>query len=211
MSAWLFQDRKQLAKLGDACPWSVGWYDPDGKRKSKSIGCKSLAEKFCRKVEGQLAAGVYQDNSRKTWKEFVAEYEASIVAALDPLSQKTVKLSLKIFGDRMKPAKLCGIKAQTIDEFVAARRTEKGRKGQPLSPATINRDLRNVKAALRTANEWGYLPLVPRVRMLKEAEKLPRYVTAEHFAAIYGACDAARFPHGLRPRIGGRGCSRSPT
>ena len=47
------------------------------------------------------------------------------------------------------------------------------------------------------ANEWGYLPTVPKVRMLKESRKLPRYVTSEHFAAIYEACDAAEFPKGL--------------
>ena len=53
MKAWAFQDRKQLAKLGAAkCPWSVGWYDPDSKRKSKRIGSKSAAEKHQRKVEG---------------------------------------------------------------------------------------------------------------------------------------------------------------
>jgi hypothetical protein len=43
MNAWLFQDHRQKQKLGDKCPWSVGWVDPDGKRKSKKIGSKSMA------------------------------------------------------------------------------------------------------------------------------------------------------------------------
>lgn len=33
--------------------------------------------------------------------------------------------------------------------------------------------------------------------MVREAKKLPRYVTPEHFAAIYKACDVARMPRGL--------------
>ncbi len=33
--------------------------------------------------------------------------------------------------------------------------------------------------------------------MLKEPEKLIRYVTPGHFAKIYGACDAARWPAGF--------------
>ncbi len=33
--------------------------------------------------------------------------------------------------------------------------------------------------------------------MLREPGKLPRYVTGDHFAAIYAACDAARMPEDL--------------
>src|SRR4051812_23470114 len=75
MNAWLFQDRKQKAKLGDKCPWSVGWYDPEGRRRSKTIGAKSRAETFRRKTEGQLAAGTYESDSRASWADFRKEFE----------------------------------------------------------------------------------------------------------------------------------------
>jgi integrase len=55
-------------------------------------------------------------------------------------------------------------------------------------------ELRHLRAVLRVANEWGYLPKMPRIRMVKEPQKLVRYVTPEHFAAIYAACDAAQRP-----------------
>ena len=81
MRAWLFQDSRQKQKLGASkCPWSVGWIDPDGKRKSKRIGSKSMAEKYRRKIEGQLAAGVYEDRRRKQWSEFRVEYESQVAA-----------------------------------------------------------------------------------------------------------------------------------
>src|SRR5476649_2545122 len=75
MNAWLFQDRKQKAKLGDKCPWSVGWYDPDGRRREKKIGAKSRAEKFRQRTEGQLAAGTYETTGKKSWADFRKEYE----------------------------------------------------------------------------------------------------------------------------------------
>ena len=43
-------------KHGAKAPWSVGWIDPDRVRHSKRIGSKALAERFARKIEGQLAA-----------------------------------------------------------------------------------------------------------------------------------------------------------
>lgn len=40
MRAWLFQDARQR-KLGeDKCLRSVGWFDLDGKKRSKKIGCR---------------------------------------------------------------------------------------------------------------------------------------------------------------------------
>src|SRR5215211_1832305 len=56
--------------------------------------------------------------------------------------------------------------------------------------------LRHIKAVLRVAREWGYLPEVPKVRMVKEPQRLPTYVTPEHFDLIYvQACDLAKFPN----------------
>ena len=197
MNAWLFQDHRQKQKLGDEAPWSVGWIDPDSKRRSKRIGAKSAAEKYRRKIEGQLAAGVYRHDARKTWAEFRKEYTARIVDPMPASSQKCVKTALQNFEVAVKPVKLSAIKTQTVDAFIAERRKATGRKGQPLSPATINRDLRHLKAAFRVAHEWGYLPAVPKVRMVREQEKLPRFVTDEHFEAIYKACKTAKYPAGL--------------
>ncbi len=68
--------------------------------------------------------------------------------------------------------------------------------GSTVSVATINKELRHLKASLRKAHEWGYLPVVPKFHMVKEPKKLLLYVTPEHFAAIYQACDVATGPAG---------------
>ena len=87
MKAWLFQDNRQKAKLGDKCPWSVGWFE-DGRKRSKKIGCQSMAEKFAQKIENQAEAGVLQTDSRKRWATFRQEWEAKIGAGMEPQSQR---------------------------------------------------------------------------------------------------------------------------
>lgn len=97
-----------------------------------------------------------------------------------------------------KPSKLTAIKTDTIDGFVAKRRTERGKKvDSKVSPATINRELRHLKAALNIAHDWGYLPTVPKIRKVKEADEIGQVITAEHFQLIYGACHAAKRPGNL--------------
>jgi integrase len=88
------------------------------------------------------------------------------------------------------------ITTQSIDAFVATRRTERGKKpGSVLASATMNMDLRHVKAALRVAIDWEFLRKMPKIRMLKEPEKLVVYVTPEHFEKIYReACPLAKRP-----------------
>ena len=187
MRAWKFQDSRQKKKLGeDKCPWSVGYYDPDGKKRSRKIGSKSMAEKFRRKIEGQLASGTYQANAKKTWKAFRQEYDERVLSAMPVSSQEQVKAALRHFERIAKPGKIASIKASTIDGFIAKRRLERGKlPGSKLSPATVNKDLRHVKAALRYAHDWEYLPKVPRIRMLRVPSKIARYVTSEDFATLY--------------------------
>ena len=198
MNAWLFQDHRQKKKLGDKTPWSVGWIDSDGKRRSKRVGSHSAAEKFQRKIEGQLAAGTYPTTVRKQWPQFRTEYEQKIADGMKPQTKECTLQALDHFQRIIKPAKLQAIRTVTIDEFIRKRRAEKGRKKEStVSAATINKELRHLKSVLRVAHDWGYLPDVPKFRMLKEPGKLPRYVTPEHFAAIYKSCSVAKRPTGL--------------
>ena len=195
MNAWIFQDSRQKKKLGDQCPWSVGWYDSDGNKKSKRIGSKSMAEKFRKKTEGQLAAGTYEGTTRKSWADFRKEWEEKIGEGMLPQSQEAALYAIKHFERIVKPRGVAAVRTATIDAFIAKRRKEAGmKKGSIISPATVNKELRSLKAVLRKAVEWAYMPQVPRFRMLKEPKRLVRYVTPEDFAKIYHACKAAKRP-----------------
>ncbi|MCH8045244.1 MAG: tyrosine-type recombinase/integrase [Planctomycetes bacterium] len=198
MRAWLFQDHRQKNKLGDKTPWSVGWVDPEGKRRSKRIGSKSMAEKVRRKREGELAAGTYESVAHKPWDVFRKEYETKVASQTEPGSQMSTGIALDHFERIINPQRVSAVKPATIDDYIAKRRKERGlKKNSKVSPATVNKELRHIKAVLRVAHEWGYLAKVPRFRMVREPEKLVRYVTGEHFSAIYKACDAATLPKAL--------------
>lgn len=198
MRAWLFQDYRQKKKLGEKAPWSVGWIDPKGKRRSKRIGAKSRAEKFARKIEGQLASGTYEEQNRKKWAEFRKEYETKIMPRLATKTQRVIKAGLDHFERVAKPDKVVSITTATIDGYVAKRQTEKGKKAESIvSAATVNRELRHLKAVLRVAHDWGYLPKVPKIRKVREEQRIGKVITPEHFQAIYQACDQATMPRGL--------------
>lgn len=200
---WIFQDDKQVKKHGaKKASWYVGYFDPAGKRRCQSCGPgaagKNLAFKRRKKLEAQLTEGTYQSNDRKTWADFRQEYENKILPGLAVRSQDEIKTALTHFERLIKPVRMASIKTATIDEFTAKRRKEAGKKkGDPISPATVNKDLRHIRAALRRADRWRYLPAIPYFDMERDPEKLVRYVTAEHFASIYKACAGAKYPKRL--------------
>jgi integrase len=195
---WVFQAFTHQQRFGDAAPWSIGWYDPDGKKRSKKVGSRSMAEKLARKTEGQLAAGLYQAESLKKWSDFRFDYEAKIVSGMAAGTRRVTLDALNHFERLLRPAKIRGITTQVIDDYVAKRRRERGKNPESkISVASVNKELRHLKAALRVAHEWGYLPLVPKFRMIKEPQKLVTYVTPDDFAKIYSACDTATLPAGL--------------
>jgi integrase len=199
-SVWLFQDPKQVAKHGEEqAAWSVGWYDPDGKRRCKSCGPgrqgKRDAEKLADKIHSQLIAGTYKDASKKTWEEFKTEWEARIGANMLPQTRRLTFDALAHFERIINPIRVASIKTQTIDDFIARRRLEPGkRKGETIRPASINKELRHLRAVLRIADDWKYLPDLPRFRFIKEPGKLVTFVSPEHFAALYQVCEEAKRP-----------------
>jgi integrase len=198
---WIFQFKSDISRRGaEHASWYVGWYDAKGKRRSESCGPgeggRNRALRRCRQIQSELDIGVHRSKSKKRWDDFVGEYESRLLSNLAMKSKCEAKQSLKNFRRVMKPGYLENIKTQTIDEFVAKRRHEKGRKPKSLvSPATINKDLRHLKAALRVARDWDYISELPKIRMLREPKKIPRFVSVEHFAVIYSkASDLARLP-----------------
>ena len=198
---WIFQLKKEIAKNGEAgASWYVGWYDLRSKRHSESCGPgsrgRSLAEKRLRRIQSELDIGVHQPASKKLWADFRKEYAEQVLSGLEPSSGICIGTALDAFERHVKPNRVESITTKTIDEFVTSRRNDKGKKADShVASATINKDLRHLKAALKRAHEWGYLPTLPKIRMVREPEKLPRFVTGEDFEVIYSsACDFATMP-----------------
>ncbi|MBL8796187.1 MAG: tyrosine-type recombinase/integrase [Planctomycetia bacterium] len=203
MKAWVYQDAKQVKKYGVVqASWYVGWLDPAGKRRCQSCGPGATgqknADKLKRKIEAELLTGTYHLNSKKTWSEFRAEYEDKVLPGLAVRSREEIRAALGHFERISKPVRMAAIKTNTIDSFIAKRRQEPGKKkGDRVSPATVNKDLRHLRAALRKAKRWGYVVEVPAFDMEREPGKLPTYTTPEDFAKIYEACGHATRPAGM--------------
>ena len=205
MAAWIKQIAAQVAKHGaDKASWHCEWDEPTGARRSKSCGPgrkgKRDAEAMRDKINTELRMGTYEsaELSRVTWDEFLKRYREVILSGKRPTSQIVFEISLAHFARilNLSGKRVNCITEEKIDTFRAARRLEKGRKPKSLvSPATINRDLRAVKAALRKAVKWGWLKKMPDITFENEPEKLPNYVTPEHFKLIFENCKAARFPN----------------
>jgi integrase len=198
--AWLFQKAADVRNLGaDHAPHYVGWYEPDGTRKAQSCGPgfhgQKKAERLKRKIDAELMTGTYQMKTNKMWEEFRKEYERRVLAGKAVRTRLQAAISLGHFERIVKPKRVFALTTEHVDDFIAARRQEAGRReGDLLSPFSLNKDLRHIKAALAVAVEWGYLPRLPKFRMEREPGKLPTYVTGDHFAAIYQACEHARMP-----------------
>jgi len=203
MSAWVKQDSKQVKKHGkNKASWYCEWNEPDGTRRNKSCGPgrdgKRLANQLKDNISAQLKLGTYVSDKQKqkTWDQFVAEY----LKHISNRAAKTVvesRVSLSHFRRILKlGSKPVGsLTTKHVDTFRDERRQERGKKpGSKLSPATINKDMRTVKAALNVAAEWGYLESVPKFKMEREPKYLPRYITPEHFLDLYRACEIATFP-----------------
>src|SRR5262245_36983891 len=121
--AWIFQDPKQVQKYGAGqASYYVGWFDPEGKRKSKSCGPgaagKGLAEKLKKKTEAELLTGTYRSNNKSVWKDFRDEYRTNVLAGLAVRTREQADTSLAHFERIVKPVRMLGITTQAVDNFI---------------------------------------------------------------------------------------------
>jgi hypothetical protein len=157
--AWIFQDDKQVKKVGEqSASWYVGWIDPEGERRCKSCGPgergQRNATKLRRKIEAQLLTGTYQGETKLQWSDFRKEWEDKIGAAMEYSSRRLYLEAFDHFERLTHPARIYFITAQYIDHYKVKRREERGKRpGSKVSVATINRELRHLRAALTTAKE----------------------------------------------------------
>lgn len=196
------------------------WVDPSGKQKTKSCGKgargKALAEQKCRQVEAQLLLGDYNDPKKKLWgtlgedgrpdtspprdmceQTFLQEYDEKKLQLKAISTRRNALDALGHFTRILRPRFVFGIDAKLIDQFTATRAKELGKDKAnkvQISPATVNKDLRTIRAALRCAFRWGYLPSPPDVQFLREEQKEKDFIPEDQFILLYQAADVANRP-----------------
>jgi integrase len=121
-----------------------------------------------------------------------------VLSGLAFATEKEARAALARFEEIVRPVKVAYVTAADLDRFAARRRHHRGlRPGTKIAAETINKELRHLRAALRKAVKWGYLEAVPDVDKRKGLKRQKTYVTPEHFAALYRACEAMKYPRGL--------------
>jgi integrase len=196
--AYLFQDARKKRKLGAKTPWSVGWTDPHGRRRTRKIGSRSMAEKFKRKTEGQLASGTYNSPGRVLWSKFQQDYDDLELSQLRPRTRLDALVAFRHFERIIRPVRLSSITTADIDRYRSKRLSEPGRRqGDTTSPYTVKKELGYLRSALNTARRWKHIGEVPEFRSMKVPERIGPVITEAHFEAIYLACQSADLPKGL--------------
>lgn len=114
---------------------------------------------------------LHLDNSRVSLGKFRDEYIRERRGHIADTSLKRYEVALKMLaegvGDRFLLSRLT---ARRIARWAGQRRAA------GVSPAGVNADLRHIKSALRTAEDWDYIAAAPKIKMLKAPRPLPRAI-----------------------------------
>jgi integrase len=144
--------------------WWVGWYE-GGKRKSKALPSKALAEHFRHIKYTQLNSDVFTSVVDFDLRQMIEEYRQSKqVEGLVDASIYEVVLTLRHFKRIVGPNSSKEITQQTLDTFVLKRSEEVGKN-------TLNKDIRNLHAFLSWAVKNRFVTSGLEVKKVKVPQK----------------------------------------
>lgn len=140
----------------------VGWYDTEGHRRRKRLPTKRIAGDFAAKLRHELNADLYVQPVSLSWSQLVAKYidHKQFVEGKEPETVRQYANSFDRFSEIVGNISSPAIKQQHINAFIRARKQPKARKDGTeylTSTATINKDLRHLKALFRWAIKSQYM------------------------------------------------------
>jgi integrase len=193
----------QVLKLprGKSPNWYLRWWEPkpngEGWKerwKSTKTIVKKDAERQRRRLERELEGG-RKAHDDPPWEEFVELFLDVYGVRRPKTTMSLYEHCLNAFGKLAKPKRLSAVTRILIEDF-ANDRIYLG-----AAPATVNRDLRHLRAALRWAKRRGLLGGAPDFHglFLKEPRKRPTIIPEEDFAAILAALKEPRLKLKYRP------------
>jgi integrase len=169
--------------------WYLRWWEPtpDGSKwkerwKSTKTTVKKDADRQRRKLERELDAG-RRAEAEMTWEDFVKEFETKHAARKPATTLAMYKQCLKAFTETAKPKRLAKVTHGLLEDF-ANQRLKEG-----FASATVNKDLRHIRAALRWAKRRGYISEAPDFKdvFIREDRKKPVIIPEEDFLAMVKA------------------------
>jgi integrase/recombinase XerD len=170
----------------------VEWYDEDGRRRSKYFAPKRmkfatpyLEAKLLQLNTDCLAPG---QSAGVPYDEAVKDYiRHKKVGGLARASIVEIEHTLEILGTWAQIETTRNIDQRLLDDFVLHRQEDKGRGGRHLSPGTLNKDLRNLRAFLIWAHELKYIRHGLKAKSVKAPRKPVRVLRNDEIRALVQA------------------------
>jgi len=174
-----------IFKKGDY--WYIDYY-VKGHRKRKKIGpSKKLALQVLKDVQIKIAKGEYlgvYEEKKIPFNKYAEQYlNYSKVNKAPSTYRRHDKVNISNLTSFFKEMYIFEITPQLIEKY-KAKRLEK------VAPATVNRELANLKHMFTKAIEWDYVKTNP-VKMVKSLKEPPgrlRYLKPPEFEALFNSC-----------------------
>lgn len=176
-------------RLPSGVTHQLRWYGADGKERAESVGPdKRHAENQRRAREQELNYGLLDAAPACRLSLFDIEYFKLRAGQAQPSTLTGERALLKRFRAHVGDVRLDAITPRDVQGYIAGRT-------KTCSPATVNGDLRTLKAILTRAVEWGFLKENPaaKIRKLREPEKDLRILTPPEVKTLLAACPDERW------------------
>ncbi len=171
--------------------WWIGWYE-SGKRKTKVLPSKALAEHYRQIKYTQLNSDVFTGTLTVTWAQMQEEYTnfKKVKGDVQATLYETA-LTLSHFERLVGRCNSRQITQNAIDKFILDR-------GKEVKRSTLNKDIRNLKAFVNWCRENRYLNGDIKLRLLKEDERPVKSLSGTQIQELLSA--SLQYP-ALRMRI----------
>lgn len=173
--------------------YGLRWIDPlTGRGRSESCGRHiAYARRRRQQVRQELRDGLSGSMPEVRLADFIDNRLPALMAGKSPVTVRKTQESLRALDRLNRTSCLTNITRAVVMEFRSSRLNE------GLSPATVNKDLRQIKSALSYAVDAGLLRANPLLRwkglMLREPEKQVRVVEQAEFRKLLQACKGLSF------------------
>ncbi len=172
--------------------WFVDWI-ANGQRHQKSFPNEKLAETFADRKKFQLNSDIYFDPIKVVWEEAKKEYlsHKEEIRGLTTGSIISIKSTLNQFRRTCGPVRSDQINQSYIDRFIKSRRKK-------AKNATVNKDLRNLRAFVNWLKENHYSTAIVKWHTLKEDIHDVTILDEKQLANLTAACMAVTLQNNFK-------------
>jgi integrase len=180
----------------------IWWYkfnwNGEPVRESTKQSNKRTAEQMEAARRTELAkgeVGIKKKERAPKLADFASRFTAAVETscAEKPATVAFYKGKLSVLVKHLGTRRLDEIEEAEVEQYTQKRANTKSRRDQPLSPASVNRELATLRRLLRLAHEWKILDRVPRIHLLRGEHQrefvLSHQQEALFFEAAEGRCD----------------------